>query len=101
VSDQVISFLRKREYKYIRELGQGGCGKTVLLLDDVIDEHFVCKKFAPTDSGMRQALYTGFMNEIKLMRNVFHPNVVRIFGYYTFPREFAGFILPRMQSSSS
>jgi serine/threonine-protein kinase len=93
MSESLITFLRKKDYKYIRELGQGACGKTVLLLDDIIGEHFVCKKYAPLYSDMRESLFAGFMNEIKLMHRVFHPNVIRIFNYYTFPRDCAGYIL--------
>jgi serine/threonine-protein kinase len=45
--NEVISFLRKRDYRFVRELGQGACGKTVLLYDDQIEEYFVCKKYLP------------------------------------------------------
>ncbi len=36
-----ISLLKKKDYKLIRELGTGSCGKTVLLKDEEIDEFFV------------------------------------------------------------
>jgi hypothetical protein len=42
-----ITFLRKHDYRFVRELGAGACGRTVLLHDPEIDEHFVCKKYAP------------------------------------------------------
>lgn len=91
--DSVIEFLRSRDYKYIKQLGQGGCGKTVLLRDDVIDQSFVCKKYAPSDSGQKEDLYANFINEIKLMHNVLHPNIVRVFSYFLYPSQLAGFIL--------
>lgn len=34
--DQIVPFLRKREYKFVKQLNSGGCGITVLLYDDVI-----------------------------------------------------------------
>lgn len=91
MADDIVSFLRRRDYKYIKELG--ACGKTVLLFDDTLDLHFVCKKFAPSDPLMRDELFSKFINEIKLMHLVYHPNVVRVFNYYTFPKERAGYIL--------
>lgn len=93
MNKDIVTFLRRREYRYIKELGAGACGKTVLLLDDVIDLHFVCKKFAPEDPHWRDQLFANFMNEIKLMHLLHHPNVVRIFGYYAFEKERAGYII--------
>jgi eukaryotic-like serine/threonine-protein kinase len=93
MSDGIIKFVRRRDYQYIRELGAGGFGKTVLLLDDVIDQHFVCKKYAPSDSALTEPLFDNFMNEIKLMHRVFHQNVARIFGYHAQPSQFAGYII--------
>lgn len=88
-----ISFLRKRDYKLVRELGAGACGKTVLLYDDVIDEHFVCKKYHPYDESVREELFAGFLREIKLLHQLHHRNVVRVFNYYVYPDERTGYIL--------
>jgi eukaryotic-like serine/threonine-protein kinase len=75
--DDVISFLRKRDYKFVRELGQGACGRTVLLYDDQIDEHFVCKKYVPFSESQREILFSNFVRELKLLHQVHHANVVR------------------------
>ena len=47
MQDKIVEFLRQRDYKFVKELGQGACGKTVLLHDDMNDEYFVCKKYCP------------------------------------------------------
>ena len=47
MKDGIVEFLRKRDYVLVKELGEGACGKTVLLHDDVLDEDFVCKKYSP------------------------------------------------------
>lgn len=86
-------FLRKRDYKVVRELGQGACGKTVLLYDDQIDQHFVCKKYLPYSESHREELFTSFVREIKLLHQVHHHNVVRVFNYYIYPAQFTGYIL--------
>ncbi len=92
-TDDIIRFLRVRDYKLVRELGQGACGKTVLLHDDLIDEDFVCKKYVPYAEKQREALFQNFLREIKLLHQVHHPNVVRVFNYYLYPEHHAGYIL--------
>lgn len=91
--DDIVSFLRKRDYRMVRELGSGACGRTVLLHDDEIDEQFVCKKYSPWDESVRSDLFKNFIREIKLLHRVHHPNVVRVFNYYLYPENFTGYIL--------
>ena len=67
MSDNVIEFVRKRNYVLVRELGQGACGKTVLLRDDVIDELFVCKKYSPYYKEHKQEFFVIFFREFKLL----------------------------------
>src|SRR5688572_16688466 len=90
---QVVPFLRKRDYKLVRELGQGACGRTVLLHDDQIDEYFVCKKYAPGFESAKMDLYANFVREIKLLHKIHHANVVRVFNYYLYPDQRSGYIL--------
>jgi eukaryotic-like serine/threonine-protein kinase len=92
-SEEIVAFLRKRDYKLVRELGQGACGKTVLLYDEQIDEHFVCKKYVPYSESDRQELFAGFVREVKLLHKVLHQNVVRVFNYYLYPDQLTGYIL--------
>jgi eukaryotic-like serine/threonine-protein kinase len=93
LENEIIPFLMKREYRLIRELGEGACGKTVLLYDELIDEHFVCKKYAPYTERRRIELYNAFVRETKLLYKVHHENVVRVFNHFLYPEQCAGFIL--------
>jgi|SRR5579863_8716598 len=93
IQDEVIQFLRKRDYILVKELGEGACGKTVLLHDDQIDEDFVCKKYLPYSETERQTLFTNFIREIKLLHRIHHNNIVRVFNYYLYPEQFSGYIL--------
>ena len=68
----------------LKELGRGGLGKTVLILDPEMGEQFVCKKYAPYDDALKDEYYSYFKNEIKVMFQVNHPNIVRIFNYYLY-----------------
>lgn len=47
MENEIIKFIRQKDYKFIKEIGQGGFGKAVLLKDETIDSLFVCKKYAP------------------------------------------------------
>lgn len=93
MSDNVIEFVRKRNYVLVKELGQGACGKTVLLRDDVIDEMFVCKKYSPYYEEHKQEFFDNFLREIKLLHDVYHHNVVRVFNYHLYPEKLTGYIL--------
>lgn len=91
--DQLVAFIRRRDYKMVRELGNGACGRTVLLHDEQIGEYFVCKKYVPFSETHRQELFVGFVREIKLLHQVLHQNVVRVFNYYLYPDQLTGYIL--------
>ena len=91
-SGDIVKLLRHRDYKYVRHLGYGACGETVLLRDDEIDERFVCKKYCPR-SGDQEDLFQRFRQEIKILHTLYHPNVVRIYDYFLYPESHAGFIV--------
>jgi tRNA A-37 threonylcarbamoyl transferase component Bud32 len=93
VTHPVVSFIRRRDYLFVKNLGQGACGETVLLRDDVIERHFVCKKYAPLAETHREELFANFMREIRLLHEIHHPNVVRVFNYYLYPDKLSGYIL--------
>ena len=91
--NNIIQFMRMRDYILVKELGRGACGITVLIHDDQIDEKFVCKKFTPYSEYERQQLFSNFIREIKILHQVYHENVVRVFNYYLYPDKFTGYIL--------
>lgn len=78
---------------FVKPLGQGACGETILLRDDLIDSLFVCKKYSPYSEARRQELFKNFIREIKLLHDVYHQNVVRVFNYYVYPDKCIGYIL--------
>lgn len=89
----VIPFVRRRDYLFVKSLGQGACGETILLYDDVIDRNFVCKKYSPYSETEREELFAGFLREIRLLHEIHHPNVVRVFNYFLYPESLSGYIL--------
>lgn len=93
MSKKIIEFLRKKDFEFIKELGQGACGKTVLLYDNIINEHFVCKKYSPLYAHHKEQLFNNFIQEIKLLHLINHKNIVRVFNYYIYPDHKTGYIL--------
>ncbi|WP_161958669.1 protein kinase family protein [Ferruginivarius sediminum] len=93
MTEKIIKFVRRRDLQFIRELGAGACGKTVLLYDDIIDEYFVCKKYSPITDSLKYKLFNNFIQEIKLLHLINHPNIVRVFNYFLYPEQYTGYIL--------
>lgn len=89
----IIQFLRTKSYEYVRDLGQGACGRTVLLRDPHIGLEIVCKKYAPANEQWREQLFEHFVREIRLLYQLHHANVVRLFQHYIYEEQKAGFIL--------
>ncbi len=91
----IVKFIREKDYIFEKELGEGACGKTVLLRDDVINEKFVCKKYSPyyVETEEPMELFRRFTDEIKILHQVNHINVVRVFNYYLYGNLNSGYIL--------
>ncbi len=93
MTEKIVEFIRKKDFVLKRELGQGACGRTVLLYDGVIDEQFVCKKYSPIHESLKEDFFKNFVREIKLLHLLNHQNVVRVFNYYLYPEQLTGYIL--------
>ncbi len=90
---KIIKFIRQKDFEFVRKLGRGGCGETVLLYDDTIRENFVCKKYSPFYDHQKEELFKNFIQEIKLLHLLNHKNIVRVFNYHIYPELFTGYIL--------
>jgi len=93
MQNNTVKFIRRKDYKLIKEIGQGGFGKTVLLKDEIIDSLFVCKKYSPYYPELKEEFFKNFIYEIKLLHLISHPNIVRVFNYYLYPEIHIGYIL--------
>lgn len=90
----IISFLKRKDYVMVNNaLGGGSFGKAVVLKDPYIDELFVAKKYEPEYEDIKETFYKNFLDEIKILYKLNHPNIVRIFGYYPYEELFTGYIL--------
>ena len=88
----IITFDAKKSLTYIKKLGSGGTGETHLFKDETTDMLFAVKKYSPQDVQFIDEDYARFVDEIKILLNVSHPNIVRIYNYYLYPQVKTGFI---------
>lgn len=89
---EIITFDAKKNFTYIRKLGSGGTGDTHLFKDETTDMFFAIKKYVPKDAQYIDDHYKRFVDEIKILFNISHPNIVRIFNYYLYPALKTGFL---------
>lgn len=90
----IVEFVKQKNYVMINNnLGSGSFGQTVLLKDPFIDELFVAKKYEPYYEDTKKEFYDSFLQEIKIMYKLYHPNVVRIFNYYPYEALYTGYII--------
>lgn len=93
----IIPFIRSKEYKFIQNLGSGSFGRTVLIKDEIIDELYVCKKYEPsgeiTDDKEKERYFNKFIDEVKILNKIVHQNIVRIYNSYIYPSKKTGYII--------
>lgn len=88
----IIKFDSRKQFKHIKPLGSGGTGDTYLFLDETTDMHFAIKKYSPKQLEYRDELFYRFVEEIKILFNISHPNIVRIYNYYLYPEFKIGYL---------
>ena len=93
MKEKIVEFVRSKNFRLIKSVGQGGTGKTVLLRDDTIEEDFICKKYSPYYPEQKELYFSNFVHEIKILHLLYHRNIVRIFNYYLYPESFTGYII--------
>jgi serine/threonine-protein kinase len=93
MENDVIKFIRQKDYTLVKNIGRGATGAAVLLKDELIDQFFVCKKYQPAMGIEPSEYYEKFVNEIKMLYMLNNRNVVRIYNYYLYPKQYTGYIL--------
>lgn len=88
----IIEFDRKKQFKHIKPLGSGGTGDAHLFKDETTDMLFAFKKYVPKDTQYVDEHYDRFVDEIKILFKISHPNVVRVYNYYLYPEKRLGYL---------
>ena len=93
--ENYIEFTRTNKYQFVKfiENGQGGTGKTALLHDTLLNEDFACKKYEPSVGNDKEECFERFIDEIKILYQLSHINIVRIYSYFLYPKQTTGYIL--------
>jgi len=91
---KILKFEAMKSFKYIKELGSGGTGSTHLFKDETTDMLFAIKKYEPVPQNIdfKEELYNRFVDEIKILFKISHPNIVRIYDYYLYPNQKVGYL---------
>ena len=88
----IVVFDAKKNLRFIKKLGGGGTGDTHLFKDETTDMYFAIKKYMPKDQRYIDDHYRRFVDEIKILFTISHPNIVRIYNYYLYPHAKTGFL---------
>ena len=88
----IIPFDSIKNFTYVKPLGKGGTSVTHLFLDSTTDMLFAIKKYSPRDKKFVDAYYDRFVDEIKILFNISHKNIVRIYNYYLYPNKKVGYL---------
>lgn len=92
LAGQIMEFQQSKPFRYISRLGGGGTGETHLFEDPTTGIKFAIKKYVPANGNDRNECYKRFVDEIKILFNLSHPNVVRIYNYYLYPDQVTGYL---------
>lgn len=93
MSDNLINFKEfTRKFKYVKDLGRGGGGRIKYVYDELMDAHFAIKKYEPYDNNKDILSYDKFLEEIRLLYHMDHPNIVRIYNYYEYQNSNVAYI---------
>lgn len=93
MDNDILKFIRQKNYRKLQDLGRGGLGEAILIKDEEIDKVFVCKKYLPINGIKPDDYFNNFIQEIKLMFDANNTNIIRIYNYYLYPEYKTGFII--------
>ncbi len=86
-----IRFSKVKSLRYIRPLGKGETGETHLFYDEGIDKYYAIRK-STYEWNIFYDTYSGFIEEVKILFSLSHPNIVRVYDYYSYPDRLTGYL---------
>lgn len=87
-----ITFKIDKQLVYVKQLGCGGTGEVHLFYEELTDKKYAIKKFKPLPCNDNDNSFSRFVDEIKILVDLNHKNIVRIYTYYLFPNERIGYL---------
>lgn len=89
---EFIKFDGAKTFKFIETLGKGGDAETMLFEDETTNMKFAIKKYSPKNLKFLDQHYIRFVDEIKILFKLAHPNIVRVYNYYLYPISKTGYL---------
>ena len=89
---ETVSFNVTKNFECIRPLGSGGTGVIYLFKDNTTDTLFAFKKYRSLDPARVDEYYKRFVDEVKILFNLSHPNIVRVYNHYLYPPQKTGYL---------
>lgn len=87
-----VEFDMKKHFQFVKELGEGGTGKTFLFKEDITQIYFAIKKYEPIEENKNKENFHRFIDEIKILFKLTHPHIVRIYNYYLYEEHETGYL---------
>ncbi|GAA0610176.1 protein kinase family protein [Thalassospira tepidiphila] len=86
---ELIEFNRPQKYKFVKSLGNGACGETILMRDEEMGIDLVAKKYKPIiekrkNPDLFRELLDRFRREAKILFQINHLNIVRVYSYFDY-----------------
>ena len=91
-SGDTVSFNMKKNFECIRSLGAGGTGQVYLFKESATGLFFAVKKYHSADPNKNEDYYRRFVDEVKILFNLSHPNIVRVYNHYLYPEQKLGYL---------
>ncbi|MEZ5985439.1 MAG: serine/threonine-protein kinase [Hyphomonas sp.] len=93
-----IEFNRPKKYQVLEVLGRGACGETLRLHDVDMGIDVVVKKYCPVVSkdaepDQFRELIERFRDEARILFQLNHPNIVRVYNYYDYSASDTSYII--------
>nr|WP_254075532.1 protein kinase family protein [Paenibacillus tritici] len=89
---EIVKFNSMKNFRHLSPLGAGGTGDAHLFKDETTDMLFAFKKYSPKGSNDTDDTFRRFVDEIKILFKLSHPNIVRIYNYYLYPEAKSGYL---------
>lgn len=87
-----VEFSANKQLVYLKDLGSGGTGEVKLFYEEITDKKFAIKKFSPIPENDGDDSYQRFIDEAKILIDIYHKNIVRVYTYYLFPEQRLGYL---------
>ena len=88
----IINFKLDKQLVYVKRLGSGGPGEVHLFLEELTGKKYAIKKFNPIPNNDNDDAFDRFVDEIKILVDINHKNIVRIYTYYLFSELKLGYL---------